>query len=221
MEKSTSLTFLYFKKSTDADFSKLIDITSYPDLFTAPEKLDISTLSSNQKMYTKGMVDLPDYEFGFYYDEDDYNKIKALESDNTVQYQLRFGENGEYGKWQWSGGIFATPTGGSVGSVREGKVICYPETAVSPVDTTTIFITPIGDKSVVAGSTITVDVNVNPSDATISAVSATTAKATVSVSGKRITVTGVAAGTSVVTVTATKADYTTATETFTVTVSAS
>lgn len=220
MEKSTSLTYLFYKQASDAAFTKLIDITSYPDIFTAPEKLDISTLSSNQKKYTKGMVDLPDYEFGFIYDEDDYAKVKALESDNTVQYQLRFGEDGEYGKWQWSGGIFATPTGGSVGAAREGKIVCYPETDITQVDSTVVFISPIGDKSVAAGESIAINVNVNPSDATITAVSATTAKATVAVSGKRVTVTGVAAGTSVITVTGAKADYTSATETFTVTVTA-
>lgn len=220
MEKSTSLTFLYFKRSTDADFAKLIDITSYPDIFTAPEKLDISTLSSNQKKYTKGMVDLPDYEFGFIYDEDDYAVVKGLEDDNTVQYQLRFGENGEYGKWQWSGGIFSTPTGGDVGAAREGKLVCYPETDIMSVDTTTVFISPIGDRSVAAGENISVNVNVNPSDATISAVSGTTAKATVAVSGKRVTVTGVTSGTSVITITAEKAGYTSATETFTVAVPA-
>lgn len=129
IEKTTSLTYLYY--STGSDFEKLIDITSYPDLFTAPEKIDISTLSSNQRQYAPGMVDLPDYSFGFVWDKENYEKIKALEGKET-EFQLRFGENGEYGAWQWTGDIFARPLGGSVGSARTGEIICYPSTDVVP-----------------------------------------------------------------------------------------
>lgn len=131
MEKSTSKTFLYYSDTTSGDFKKLIDITSYPDIFSPPEKLDISDLSSNQKKYTQGMVDLPDYEFGFIYTKEAYNAVKKLEDGKTYQYQLRFGENGEYGAWQWSGTHFATPNGGNVGSAREGRIVCYPEGEVT------------------------------------------------------------------------------------------
>ena len=133
MEKTTINTFLLHSATADGEFTRLVDITSYPDIFTAPEKLDISDMSSRQKKYTPGMVDLPDYEFGFIYDQEAYNKVKALEGTEGF-YQLRFGENGEYGAWQWSGDVFATPTSGSVGSAREAKLICYPATEVTPVE---------------------------------------------------------------------------------------
>lgn len=133
MEKSTSKTFLYYapltgSTSTPGTFQKLIDITSYPAIFSAPEKLDVSDLSSNQKKYTQGMVDVPDYEFGFIYTKASYDTVKNLEKDGTkYAYQLRFGSNGEYGAWQWTGTHFATPKEGSVGAAREGTLICYPE----------------------------------------------------------------------------------------------
>ena len=130
MEKTTINTFLYYKSGTATTFTNLVNITSYPDIFTAPEKLDISDMSSKQKKYTPGMVDLPEYEFCFIYSKDDYEKVKALEG-NTASYQLRFGQNGEYGAWEWQGDVFATPTSGSVGSAREAKLICYPSTEVT------------------------------------------------------------------------------------------
>lgn len=134
MEKSTINTFLYH--STDGkNFTKLIDITSYPDIFTAPEKLDISDLSSEQKKYTPGMKDLPDYEFGFNYTKERYDTCKALKGKEEF-YQLRFGANGEFGCWQWKGDIFVTPTGGQVGGTRQGKVVCYPATDLTEVETT-------------------------------------------------------------------------------------
>ena len=131
MEKTTINTFLYYKEGTATTFTNLVNITSYPDIFTAPEKLDISDMSSKQKKYTPGLVDLPEYEFGFIYSKVDYEKVKALEG-KTVTYQLRFGQIGEYGAWEWQGDVFATPTSGSVGSAREAKLVCYPSTEVAP-----------------------------------------------------------------------------------------
>lgn len=130
MEKTTINTFLYAQ--TGGTLEKLVDITSYPDIYTAPEKLDVSTMSSKQKMYTPGMVDLPEYEFGFIYTKAGYDKVKALEGTST-KYQLRFGEEGEFGAWEWTGDVFVTPTGGSVGAVREAKLTCYPESEISEV----------------------------------------------------------------------------------------
>lgn len=132
MEKTTINTFLYHSSINNGTFSKLVDITSYPDIFTAPEKLDISDMSSKQKKYVPGMVDLPDYEFGFIYDQTAYKVIKELEGKDEY-YQLRFGANGEYGAWQWHGDVFATPKGGSVGAVREASLTCFPASEVSEV----------------------------------------------------------------------------------------
>lgn len=217
MEKSTSMTFLFHKVGDT--FSKLVDITSYPDLFVKPEKLDVSDLSSNQKKYVPGMVDLPDYDFGFNYSKEAYAKVKALEGKSTT-YQLRFGANGEFGIWQWDGDIFVTPTGGAVGAARTGTITVYPATNVTEVDDTAVTISPLSDTSVAVAGAQDITVSAIPADATITAVSGTTAKATVSVSGSKITLTGVAAGTSVITVTAAKAGLASATTTFTVTVTA-
>lgn len=130
MEKTTINTFLYHSED-GTSFSKLIDITSYPDIFTAPEKLDISDLSSDMKKYTPGMKDLADYEFGFNYTKTGYENCKKLEGKATHYYQIRFGETGQYGAWQWQGDVFVTPLSGSVGAARTGKIVCYPETEVT------------------------------------------------------------------------------------------
>ena len=132
MEKSTSLTFLQYSESENGSFANLIDIKSYPDLFTEPEKLDVSDLSSNQKKYVPGMVDTSNMEFGFVYQKTAYDQLK--EKENKVgYYRLLFGKNGEFGAWQWKGQHFATPTAGSVGSPREGKLVCYPESDIAPI----------------------------------------------------------------------------------------
>ena len=132
MEKTTINTFLMHSETKDGEFKKLVDITSYPELFCAPEKLDISNMSSKQKKYTPGMVDVPDQEFGYIYDRASYKAIKALEGKDHY-YQLRFGANGEYGCWQWHGDVFTSFSGGSVGSAREASITCYPDGEVKEV----------------------------------------------------------------------------------------
>lgn len=129
MEKSTSNTFLYYSATGSGSFAKLLDITSYPDMGSAPEKLDVSDLSSNQKKYEPGMIDVPDMEFGFNYTKERYDAAKEKEG-STGYYQLRFGANGEYGAWQWSGKHAVTVSGGQVGGVRQGKVTMYPDSEI-------------------------------------------------------------------------------------------
>lgn len=136
MEKTTINTFLMHSETEGGEFKKLVDITSYPELFSAPEKLDISNMSSKQKKYTPGMVDVPDQEFGYIYDRASYKAIKALEGKDHY-YQLRFGANGEYGCWQWHGDVFTSFSGGSVGSAREAKLITYPADDIEEIEIAT------------------------------------------------------------------------------------
>lgn len=132
MEKTTIFTFLMHAETADGEFKELVGITSYPELFSAPEKLDISDMSSKQKKYAPGMVDVTDQEYGYIYDKEAYDKIKALEGKDQY-YQLRFGKNGEYGCWQWHGDIFTTFSGGSTGSAREAKLTMYPKSDIEEV----------------------------------------------------------------------------------------
>lgn len=135
MEKSTSNTFLMYSETENGEFKNLVNIRSYPDIFSPPEKLDVSDLSSNQKKYEPGMVDVPDQDFGYIYNKPDYDKIRALK-DTPLYFQLRFGKNGEYGCWKWHGKVFTTPSGGGVGDPREAKLITYPDSDIEEVTVT-------------------------------------------------------------------------------------
>lgn len=132
MEKTTIFTYLYMKPATTgATFAKLCDITSYPDLFTAPEKIEISDMSHRQKLYAEGMTDVPDYQFGANYTAASYTSVKASENVDTNTYQLRFGENGEYGAWEWTGSHFVNILGGELNSKRSMQITCYPNSDIT------------------------------------------------------------------------------------------
>ncbi|MBR1750442.1 MAG: hypothetical protein IJ740_06085 [Ruminococcus sp.] len=134
MEKTTIFTYLYMKKSGSSEFTKLCDITSYPDLFTPPEKIEISDMSHKQRLYTEGMTDVPDYQFGANYTKASYAAVKESEDVDTNVYQLRFGENGEHGAWQWTGSHFVNILGGELNSKREMQITCYPETEIEEAE---------------------------------------------------------------------------------------
>ena len=134
MPQNTSNTYLYHKATPSAEtFTKLCDITSYPDIFTAPARLDATTLSDQQHVYVKDIKDIPDMQFGCNYELADFGRIKALEG-IQLDYELRFGAAGEFGAFGWTGDIFITPTGGAVGAVRGGQITCYPATEIEIVE---------------------------------------------------------------------------------------
>lgn len=130
MPQNTSNTYLYHKATPSASaFTKLCDITSYPDIFSAPPRLQTTTLSHEQHTYIPDIKDVPDMQFGCNYELADFQRIKALEG-TKLEYELRFGEDGEFGIFAWAGDVFITPTGGAVGAVRSGQITCYPETEI-------------------------------------------------------------------------------------------
>lgn len=132
MEHATIDTYLEYKEGSMSGFEILSDITSYPDLFTAPEKLDISDLSSRQKKYAEGMTDVPDYTFGANYVKVTYDKVKKLEGKTDIEFRLLFGKTGQYGAWGWTGSIFANVKGGEVGGKREMEITSYPQSDITP-----------------------------------------------------------------------------------------
>jgi len=215
---NTSYTFLYYKTSAMSAFAKLVDITTCPSPRSKPDKGDTSNLSQGYETCEPTVRRLSDQDYECLYSKAIYDKLVALEG-TQVQYQLRYGPNGEYGCWQWTGDIFFQPSGGGFGDIRKGTISFYPASDIVAVDPTVVFITPIGDKAVADDDSIVVTVFAIPDDATIGATSGTTAVATVSVTDNYVTITGASAGTSLISVTATKAGLTTGTETFTVTVS--
>lgn len=130
---NTSKSYLYYKPSTGSTYEKLLDITSYPALFAAPPKLDATTLSDTQRVYIPDIADTEDMVFGANYDIDSYRKVKELEGVQT-DYEFRFGDKGEYGRWQWTGDIFTTPVAGEVGAVRAMEMTLYPSTEIELVE---------------------------------------------------------------------------------------
>lgn len=120
MAKCTNVTFLMHKGKTESKFTKLLDITEYPDLGGEKEKLDATTLSDKKKRTINGIEDVNDLNFKAWYEKTDYEKLLKIQEEGTVDtYQLWFGEKGEDGVWEWEGVLSVYPNSGSSNNVRE------------------------------------------------------------------------------------------------------
>lgn len=120
MAKCTNVTYLMHKGASDTAYSKLVDITQYPDLGGDKEKLDSTTLSDTKKRSINGLEDTAELAFSAWYDKTDYEKLLAIQEAGTVDaYQLWFGEDGEDGIWEWEGVMAVHPASGGVNAVRE------------------------------------------------------------------------------------------------------
>lgn len=120
MAKLTNYTFLMVQKSGETEFTKLVDITEYPDMGGEKEKIDVTTLSDIKKRTINGIEEVSDLAFKAWYEKEDYEALLELEEADTIDtYQLWFGEDGEDGIFEWSGKMHVYPSSGSSNAARE------------------------------------------------------------------------------------------------------
>lgn len=130
MAISTALTTLKYATTQGGSYTKLVDITNYPDLGSTPSKLDTTDLSqSTFKTAILGLQEMPDLTFECNYDETAYSAISALTG--TYWFHLEFGTAGADGIFEWSGQIRIFAKGGGVDEVRKMTVTVSASTAIT------------------------------------------------------------------------------------------
>lgn len=131
MAMSTAGTTLMYKVASE--YVKLCDITSYPDLGSAPSKLDTTDLSAtSMKTNIFGLQEAPDLAFEANYDKTEYTLLKSIEGVKH-DFQLQFGEDGADGKFGWSGSAVTFLVGGGVDEVRKMTINISAETEITSV----------------------------------------------------------------------------------------
>ena len=123
MAISTATTFL--NSSTDGTvYTKLIDITNYPDLGGTPSKLDTTTLSAEKfKTSILGLQEMPDLTFEANYTDTDYSTLDAM---TGVQFfELEFSNGGSF---KWKGELSVYAVGAGVDEVRKMMITLSAET---------------------------------------------------------------------------------------------
>lgn len=140
---STYQTYLMYKTTTSGTYAKLIDITSFPDLIPAKERIDITSLSDYMRVYINGIGDTAEQSYNANYTPANYAAVKALEG-HQYDYAVWFGASGaegseipdgHYGKFSWTGDISAGITGGGVNEAVGMTVTCTPSTVITYAST--------------------------------------------------------------------------------------
>ena len=140
MAVSTYLTFLMYKSTSSAEYTKLCDITSTPDIGGTPNMLETTTLTDNMQTFIPGIQQMGDgMAFGANYDKATYTTLKALEN-TTKSYAVWKGgtvsgatvtPTGSDGKWSFDGQLSVMVTGGGVDEVLGMTITIAPETVIT------------------------------------------------------------------------------------------
>lgn len=136
---STYQTYLMYRTATSGSYEKLIDITSFPDLIPAKERIDITSLSDYMRVYINGIGDTSEQTYNANYTPANYAKVKGLEG-NQYDYAVWFGASGaegseipdgHMGKFSWTGDISAGISGGGVNEAVKMTVTCTPASVIT------------------------------------------------------------------------------------------
>ena len=134
---STYKTYLMYKATSAAtQYTKLIDIKSFPDLGGEPERIDVTTLSDPVRKYVAGVQDLSSFTFNANYIANDYQKIQQLTGKQTpfaiwVGAETSNGVDtptGENGQWSFTADIMCFKAGGDVNAAQDMTVVAFPST---------------------------------------------------------------------------------------------
>lgn len=137
---STYQTYLMYKTSSSGTYAKLIDITSFPDLIPAPQRIDITTLSDKMRKYIQGIGDTSEMTFGANYTPANFKAVNDLNG-NQYWYAVYFGASGDTpdghnGIFEWQGDVSASVNGGGVNAAVGMTVTAVPSTVITPTITT-------------------------------------------------------------------------------------
>lgn len=143
MAISSYKVFLMHKASTGNDYTKLVDIKSYPDLGGEPEMLATTTLSDKMNTYVPGIQSLEGLPFTANYTKDDYDTLKALEGKES-DFAVWFGgteqadgtvtPTGDMGKFTFKGQLSVYVNGAGVNEVVNMAISIAPSTIISPAE---------------------------------------------------------------------------------------
>ena len=141
MAISTFKTFLMYKASASADYTKVVDIKSFPDLGENPNMIETTTLTDPMQTFIKGIIQLPSdgLTFTANYTNTDYTTVKELE-DGKHSFAIWFGgtesngvvtPTGSDGKFEFEGELAVYVNGGGGDEVVNMTIAIAPRSPIT------------------------------------------------------------------------------------------
>ena len=133
MAISTYKTYLYGAakpSSGTATLAKMVDIKDFPDMIGDPNTIETTTLSDAAQTYISGIKQQDTLTFTFNYTKATWTALAAGELTAYV-FELRFGDEGADGIFEFEGQYTLGLSGGDVDSVVEATINIVPSTEVT------------------------------------------------------------------------------------------
>ena len=102
-------TFLMVGSGTPTTYSKLVDVSEVPDLWTTPPTIDTTTLSDTMRTYINGLVDVGSLEFTANYTMDNMDDLDDVAGTPDTPFAVWLGADdngdpdGHNGKFAFTG----------------------------------------------------------------------------------------------------------------------
>lgn len=139
MATSTYKTYLMHQSTgTTPTWSKLLDITEFPNLGGDPELLDTTTLSDKMRTFILGIQNNEGLQFTANYDKTLYNTLSGMSG--SQHYGVWFGgavsgntvePDGSDGKFTFDGELSVYVNGAGVNAVRTMNITIAPTTEIT------------------------------------------------------------------------------------------
>lgn len=106
-------------------YAELVAVKDFPDLGSAPDTIEVTTLRDKMKQYIQGLQDTGSFEFTYNYTNAEFKKVKKLDDNARHFFELDFGNDGagSEGSFFFSGQVSTYVSGTGTGAVVEAKLI--------------------------------------------------------------------------------------------------
>lgn len=113
-------------------YEELVAVKDFPDLGSAPDTIEVTTLRDKMKRYIQGLQDTGSFEFTYNYTKGDFKKVKDLDNNMRHYFELDFGSDGDgsEGSFYFSGQVSTYVSGAGTGAVVEAKIIIICDSEV-------------------------------------------------------------------------------------------
>lgn len=203
-------------KKANGKYSIILPVTGTGENGATPAQLDKTAIGNKQQTSVEGRQENPQKTIPFFTHRDNINVLEAIKGETHDFLRLL----PDFTGFNYSGQVSYMVNNTDVGSLEQGQITITPTTSdeyvencYDLVEDTVVFTSAIDEVVELAssgdGSTKTISLSTNPSDASISANSdaGTIANATYTASTNSITISAVSAGSAIITLTASKSGY--------------
>lgn len=131
MVKAVSTYGIELHTSEDGvEYTKLVDIKTYPDIGGEPEMLESTTLSDSQETFIRGIDSGEAMEFQYNYTKANYAAVKAL-AGKAIHYKVIMGRGEEAQDFTFQGEHTTRIEGGGVNEVINAMITVAPSTEIT------------------------------------------------------------------------------------------